>query len=247
MSGYEAVTFDLWNTLIVEGDGGLIRPRSRHWQRVLHTAGIELDLARLDESHGVALGAYQAAWRRNEQFRSVEATAAAAEHLGLSLSSGVLEQLAESFHVAGLDCRVELVPGAIETLRRLRRRQIRTAIICDIGLTPSSALRELLRTHGLLDQIDVQAWSDEREVYKPSREIFDWALAALCTPASKTLHVGDRLRTDVAGARTAGWTSVRFRGIYDDDEGLPDADFVIDDLRSVVEIIERSHDARDVE
>ena len=149
----------------------------------------------------------------------------------------VLDLLTDSFHHAGLECRIDLVPGAIDTLRRLRDLGIRTAIICDIGLTPSSALQVLLASHGLLDLIDVQAWSDERGVYKPSGQIFEWTLDALGTPAQRAMHVGDRLRTDVAGARAAGLTSVRFDGVYDDpEEGIAEADHVVHELADVVPI-----------
>ena len=50
------------------------------------------------------------------------------------------------------------------------------------------------------------------------------------------VHVGDLRRTDVAGARALGMTTVRFRGVVEDDapeegddEG-PEADHVIDRL-----------------
>lgn len=236
----EAVTFDLWNTLIFEGTGGLIRPRSLSWQRVLDDAGVAVDVEDLDSAHKAALAAYQSAWRGNEQFRSNEATDAVLAHLDLEVDAPVRERLVACFHAAGLDCTIEIVPGALATLGALRALGVKTAIICDIGLTPSSALRELLARAGVLELIDVECWSDERGVYKPDPTMFSWTLELLNVSPREAMHVGDRRRTDVAGARRAGLTSVRFTGIYDDAEPEPEADHVIDDLRHVIKLATHS-------
>ena len=52
---------------------------------------------------------------------------------------------------------------------------------------------------------------------------------------SRTAHVGDLLRTDIAGARGVGWVSVRYRGLNDDRDrerlladGMDEADIVVD-------------------
>jgi len=239
-----AVTFDLWNTLIFEGRGGLIRPRTLRWQRTLEAVGVSVEVDHLDAAHEAALASYQAAWRENVQFRSVEATDAVLAHLGLEVGPSVREQLAACFHSAGLDCTIEVVPGAIATLGALRDLGVKTAIICDIGLTPSSALRELLARSGVLELIDVECWSDEYGSYKPDRTLFAWTLEQLDVPAEAALHVGDRLRTDVAGARGAGLVSVRFSGVYDDPEESPEADHVIDDLTLLLDIVRAASPTR---
>ena len=83
---------------------------------------------------------------------------------------------------------------------------------------------------GLYNHLGSLAFSDEVGVYKPEPEIFRVALAGLGVdnPVG-AIHVGDLRRTDVAGARALGMTTVRFRGVVDD-EGGPEADHVIDRL-----------------
>jgi FMN phosphatase YigB (HAD superfamily) len=44
--------------------------------------------------------------------------------------------------------------------------------------------------------------------------------------ARDAFHVGDLLRTDVAGARNVGMRSVRLRAAHDDATALPEADHV---------------------
>lgn len=52
---------------------------------------------------------------------------------------------------------------------------------------------------------------------KPSRGMFDQALALAGADATTAYHVGDSLRRDVAGAVGAGWTGLRYRERRHDD------------------------------
>lgn len=237
-----AVTFDLWNTLILEGPGGLLGPRAEQWDRILRSAGFSLPRDLLEAAHADALAAYVAAWERGEQFKSIEATSVALAALGITVNATQSKRLARSFHDAGLHSDIDLAPGALDVLDAIRAAGTQTAIICDIGLTPSSALRPLLRRAGILDRIVVEAWSDQIGAYKPDPAIFTWVLQRLDVPASSALHVGDRLRTDVAGARDAGMRTVRYAGVFDDPAALPEADYVVFDLSAVMQVIEGSAD-----
>lgn len=238
MKRFSAVTFDLWNTLIVEGPCGLLRPRAELWLEVLAADDHgPLDLDDVERAHAAALTAYHAAWVRNEQFCSDEATTAVCEHLGIVPTERLRRDLVRSFHGAGLASDLHLVPGALDVLVALKEVGIGTAIICDIGLTPSSALTQHLRTFGVLEHVDVLAWSDEFGVYKPDPTIFAWTLDQLQVDASRSCHVGDRLRTDVAGARASGMSTARFTGVYDDADDMPEADYVIGSLTELLPLI----------
>jgi len=92
----------------------------------------------------------------------------------------------------------------------------------------ATALRRYLDHHGLLQHFDGWSFSDEVGCYKPDPRIFAHARDSLGVDASVPMaHVGDLRRTDVAGARRSGWRSVRYRGFYDDDSELAEADVVI--------------------
>jgi putative hydrolase of the HAD superfamily len=108
---------------------------------------------------------------------------------------------------------------------------VKIGIICDVGMTPSTALRDVLAHHDLLSLFDHWSFSDEVGCYKPSPGIFAHAAAGLGVsdvPPSQIAHIGDLKRTDVAGAQGVGWTSVRYTGSFDDasSEG-PEADHVL--------------------
>jgi FMN phosphatase YigB (HAD superfamily) len=118
---------------------------------------------------------------------------------------------------------------------------LRLGIICDVGMTPSTSLRDILEHHGLLSLFDHWSFSDEVGHYKPSPAIFAHALDGLGgVDPSRAAHVGDLRRTDIAGALAFGMTAVRYTGAFDDVEGEgPEAPFVVashDDLPGVLGI-----------
>jgi putative hydrolase of the HAD superfamily len=138
---------------------------------------------------------------------------------------------------AALGAGVRPCAGIDVTLRRCRDAGVRLAIICDIGLTPAAGVRALLASEDLLDVFDTTVFSDEQGTYKPDVRIFEHTLAVLGVDAGGALHVGDRRRTDVAGALDAGMSAVRYRAVFDDvDSTYRDAPFVIDDHGELAEV-----------
>ena len=134
-----------------------------------------------------------------------------------------------------------LLPGAEDCLRELHGAGIRLGIICDVGMTPSRALRDNLEHHGVLSLFEHWSFSDDVGAYKPAPEIFRHALAGLgVTDPARAAHVGDRRRTDVAGARAAGMVAVRYTGAVDDPavDGLPEGDHVLDDHGLLAEALQ---------
>jgi putative hydrolase of the HAD superfamily len=125
---------------------------------------------------------------------------------------------------------METAPALAESLEQLRSSGLRIGIICDVGLTPSVTLRSYLDHHGLLQYFDHWSFSDEVGVYKPDGRIFAHAMEGLgITDPAAMAHIGDLRRTDVAGARAAGWRSLRYTGFSDDPTDLPEADDVVSD------------------
>ena len=165
--------------------------------------------------------AYVAAWQANEQYRAAEAAEAIVESLGFQVPAELRGALVEAFVEAGSGADLHLVDHVAGCLQRLKAAGVRIGIVCDVGWTASPILREHLDRHGVLDHFDHWSFSDEVGAYKPSAVIFEHALAGLGGVAPEAAaHVGDLRRTDVAGARAMGMTSIRFTGVFDDDTQL---------------------------
>jgi putative hydrolase of the HAD superfamily len=222
-----AVTFDCWNTLLREEDWH--EAHRRRVDALLHAAretGARVELEQ-------ASAAFDAAWQRHiDLWVAGRASGArdvagwAMHELGALAHGAAFELLVAHFENASHSSRVVPLDGAVETVSALARAGVPAALICDTGLTPGRVVREHLARLGLLEGLRAQVFSDEVGVPKPSERIFRVALGALRVPAAGSWHVGDLLRTDVAGARGVGMRSVRLRAVHDDDTDLPEADHV---------------------
>jgi len=222
--GISAVTFDYWNTLIKEtpAPGEL---RSRFWADRLRVAGHETDGGTLESAFKHAWSCFEVRWRDNVQSTSVEMAADALAYLDLGLSRKVENDLAELFLEASLSTPRELLPGVEETFDRLRGLGLRVGIVSDVGGVPSTQMRRWLDELGVEHLVNHASFSDEVGAFKPSREIFEHALAGLgVSDPSEAAHVGDLRRTDVLGANRMGIVSVQYTGGRHDDEVDPSAE-----------------------
>jgi FMN phosphatase YigB (HAD superfamily) len=239
----EAVTFDYWNTLCREPPGGYLRGRRLEaMSQVLVDAGVGsagVVLPILTAGYDAAWRSWVEAWRANRQYTGADAAhaiadaaegafaaAAFAEGAGIA---GLRPRLLDAFAGEGQGADPALVDGVADALAGLSALGVRLGIICDVGFTPSPVLLGHLERHGLLKYFDHWSFSDEVGVYKPDPRIFDHALVGLGRPdPARCVHVGDRRRTDVAGAQALGMRAVRITAVFEDDPDQgPSGDVVI--------------------
>ena len=107
-----------------------------------------------------------------------------------------------------------LYPDVLPTLARLRQSGRRLALVSNFD----SRIENICHGLGLPDALDAVVYSAAVGFAKPARPIFDAALEAVRTPASRALFVGDSPDDDIAGARAAGC-----RALLIDRDGQADA------------------------
>ncbi len=226
----DVVTFDFWNTLVVDSTSAGRDARIDAWMGILEDAGFASEREAIDAAMASSWDKFQQRWESNEQYTHVEAAIDIVEELGYELPPGVHQALLASFRYE-VEHHPALTDGVEDCLRRLKAAGARVGIICDVGMTPSSGLREVLEHAGVLDLFDHWSFSDEVGYYKPSPVIFEHALAGLGAAApGRAAHVGDLRRTDVAGAKAVGMVSIRYTGAFDDpgvEGSQPEADHVV--------------------
>ena len=232
----EAVTFDCWGTLIFD------RPNPEGVTsldlRVAAVARVcEVDDERARSLLTDAWTYHFERWRAMESFGSPGMAKFCLDKVGLDGNARVME-LTEAFEEASDANGVDVVKGAPEAIAEMRSAGRRTALICDTGFSPGRIVRKILGEKGLLDLLEVLAFSDEVGVPKPHERMFRHALDGLGVAPEAAAHVGDLKRTDIAGARALGMGSVRFNGVYDDDADEPDADVVISSMRDLGRVLE---------
>ena len=105
---------------------------------------------------------------------------------------------------------LELWPGALELLERLRARGLKLAMITNGMAETHRDKIAILRLEAAFDEIFI---ADEVGMIKPDVRIFELAAERLGVAPNECAMVGDRLERDVRGARDAGmftvWMNVR--------------------------------------
>ena len=224
----QAVTFDLWNTLLYEERGHIRGLRVSAWAGLLEDAGYPMERAAVDAVMDRAWQDYVRQWTANERYDGAMAAERALDTLGLKVPVELRADLVSAFTDAGERAELHATPGIEGCLRALRDGGLQLGIVCDVGITASPVLRAHLHRLGLLGFFDAWAFSDEVGVFKPDPAIFMHALDRLGVKPWHAAHVGDLRRTDIAGAAELGMRTVRYTGVEDDPtEGEPEGDFVV--------------------
>jgi putative hydrolase of the HAD superfamily len=229
----EAVTFDFWDTLIREEDRSIRAGHLIAWERLLAEAGHRVDPAALAAAFDENWLEFERCWEVNAGPHTPErSTDLVCARIGVQPDEPLRIALIDTFREVGERVALQVAPNAEVCLGALRDAGLRLGIVCDVGLTRSSTLRQRLDGFGLLGFFDAWSFSDETGWFKPAPQAFRPALDGLgVTDPSGAAHVGDRRRTDAAGALALGMTAVRYTGMADRaDERFPEATHVIADL-----------------
>lgn len=203
----EVVTLDLWNTLFVEKDYS--RWRLEYLEEVLREHGFDREPEEVRRAY-VAAGDH--AWRvwevEDHRHLPVEERL---DHLlagiRVDLPSGTRSEIIGRFQEVIWNDLPPLTEGAMETLEALEPRYM-LGIISDSGITPGGVTREVLRDRGILGFFASTVFSDEVGLCKPHEAMFGTALRELDAEPAEAIHVGDMLRTDVAGSKAIGMKAV---------------------------------------
>ena len=134
-----------------------------------------------------------------------------------------LSEFIDTYYLDRLAEQKNLIPGAIELIDAIKNRwpDIRIGVLSN-GF--ADVQHRKIRNAGLQDKIDLTVLSDDIDVNKPDRRLFEHAarMAASEQPDSNLL-IGDNPTTDIAGALCAGWHAVWFDRNGDAPAPAPDA------------------------
>lgn len=126
------------------------------------------------------------------------------QHVG-PVPAAVLQQGVDGFF-APEEAEYSLVAGIPEALARLRVMGVKLAVISNA--TCGALIRRALMRRMLLPFLAEVVVSAEHGRCKPEPSIFRSALSRLEVAPGQAAMVGDRLPTDIAGARAAGMRAV---------------------------------------
>ena len=107
---------------------------------------------------------------------------------------------AAAFHYEFIAAAIVPEPEVLETLDRLKERELRLGLISDCG--PSVPM--LFSQSPLASFIDVPVFSCEQRIKKPSREIYQRTSQCLQTEPHECIYVGDGSSQELTGAADVG-------------------------------------------
>ena len=222
MGKLDAVTFDLWQTLLLDNrDLGRARTQVRleGAQQALIKFGEVYDLEHIRE-------AYRACYRRCHDIRAQNLDVSFREQVEMfveNIAPGLLGRLPEEIFQEVLRAYADSFfvhpptphEAALPVLEQVKAMGLRVGLISNTGMTPGVAFRQFLDQHGMLKYFDALTFSDEVKLAKPSPEIFLMTLRGLGTTPNQSVHVGDHVQNDVVGAKRAGLKAIWIEGFYE--------------------------------
>lgn len=212
----KAITFDFWQTLY-QSKTIDYTARIRFLKEEIESGcGVTLEQIRFETAVKVARDTWNRTWV--EEHRTITADewlGIVVRYLEVSVEAPHLLKMQSWMEDSVLADRPTLVPEAGEALAELSSRY-RLAIISDTGLTPGRTLRRLLEEDDLVRYFTHLTFSDEVGRSKPHPDNFLATLKALEVQAAEAVHVGDMLRTDIAGAQGVGMRGVQYIGLSQD-------------------------------
>jgi len=212
----KAVTFDLWETLLFERDGDSNRRSQARYALVAEAfskLSVHVSREQVQLAMKQVIDSLLKIWDRNEDVSHVEQLEALVRFVSngsVELRREWVEALSEAYVSPFFQVPPYLNPDARSVLEYLAESGKSIGLICNTGLTPGFALRGFLESEGALEFFDFLAFSDEIGFRKPDYRIFHLAARKLKTDPNSIVHVGDNLRIDVWGAKSAGFRAICF-------------------------------------
>ncbi|MEJ5199444.1 MAG: HAD family hydrolase [Anaerolineae bacterium] len=208
-----AVFFDLGDTLVDLGEGrgdyeARLLARAAHVYDALAALGAAVGnrerfaAALAHESEAL----YHAALAEQRGIDIYEVMRRFLPQMGIPAEESWVRAAGEAFYTHN-EGGAGLRPGARDLLAALQARGYRLGVISNT-LQPGPIMDRTLSGRRLFDFFSVRVYSSVVGVAKPHPLIFRTALEALGVPAGQAVYVGDRLRTDVAGAQAVGMKAV---------------------------------------
>lgn len=235
-TGLRAVFFDFADTLFSSRD--LRDAQLAQLRAVADAVGVRSTDRELRAAYrqGMGIGyrsvASRPAYLHRELFAGTYA--AMAEALGGALDAATCDALVDRQYASTIDA-ARLRPDCLDTLRALRARGLRTQIVSNID---DEQLDGLVTRLGLDAVVDAWTSSESAQSCKPDARIYQVALEAAGCAAGEVLFVGDTVEHDVVGPRAQGMRTALL--VADDRSDTADggADYVIERLGEVVELVD---------
>lgn len=243
----EAITFDLWDTIVIDDSDELKRrkmglPSKRDARRLGLWQALDrqqtIDRERVDEAYDAVDGEFNEAWHdQHITWPIAERLRRILDRLGSSLPQEDWNQLVRAHEEMEVEIPPDLIDGCREALEELSA-SYPLAIVSDAIVSPGRCLRQLLDLHRVDSFFQGHAFSDEVGRSKPHRKMFETVASQLEVPLESMVHVGDREHNDILGPHRLGMGAILFTASRSVDAESSEADAVCSSFEDLPGIIE---------
>lgn len=209
-----AVTFDLWETLLFEKDGaGAQRTaaRCRNLAQTLTKLGMDTSVEQVGNALEKTIKLLLNVWNENKDLTHTDQLLSIIRNVSddrAKINEKWLPELSKAYVSPLYEVPPYLNPDAPKVLQWLQKQKKKIGLVSNTGITPGFELREFLSKIGASQYFDVMIFSDEVGIRKPDPRIFYLAARKLETKPCETVHIGDNLKSDVWGAKSAGFKAI---------------------------------------
>ena len=248
MGTIKAISFDLWDTLVIDDSDEAKRAERglrskfderRHllWEALNTAEPIELETVRL--AYNIGDAAFNKVWKEQHiTWPIAKRLRLILNELGRELPGETFNAVVRAHEEMEVDIPPDAMPDAVPVLERLARRY-KLCIVSDAIVSPGGCLRRLLENHGLAKFFNGFAFSDEVGHSKPHRSMFESAAGQLGVEIGEMLHIGDRDHNDVKGPQQLGMKAILFTASRDADKTNTSADAICESFDKLEAAIER--------
>ncbi|MCB9779855.1 MAG: HAD family hydrolase [Alphaproteobacteria bacterium] len=219
-----AVTFDLWDTLVIDDSDEVERaarglPTKAVARKALFCDAVSaahpgLDTATISAAWDHLQDTFRHAWKVEHRTPHIaDRLQVGLDHLGIGRPPG-WARVIHQFSRMEVDIAPQPVPGIHAALDILAGRY-RLGIVSDAIVTPGADLRDMMEKNGLKQYFESFVFSDEAGASKPDAKVFLKARSDLDAQFPQMAHVGDREYNDVGGPHGVGMKAVFYTAVVD--------------------------------
>ncbi|MEN8264846.1 MAG: HAD family hydrolase [Nitrospirota bacterium] len=232
----KAITFDCWDTLL-DDDVSRGRKRKEFFLQVLNDNGFPTGEEEMNELFSREARVFQDYIVNNRKTPDSSMRVKTILKLAdVSLPPAEMDKIALYSDEVALDNRPPIVTGIKEVLGELTKTHT-LAVICNTGWHSGKTVRQLLEGYDFPKYFSHMTFSDEAEIAKPHKQIFEYTLDKIGFRTEDSAHIGDSEYSDIVGAKEAGMKAILFTGINDRYKDNNSADVMISTYDNLVEII----------
>lgn len=244
----KAITFDLWDTVIIVDSDETKRKSRGIPSKQIERRDLVYNLLKrkkpiprmkVDTAYNAVDTAFNHVWNHHHVTWSVkERLQILFNSLDRTITEKELLKLVHQHEEMELEIKPDIAPGIKEALEILHRKY-RLGIISNTFFSPGHTLRRLLEHYDLKKYFDTFTFSDEIGRAKPDPAVFKSSANSLSVNISEIVHVGDRESNDIYGPHAAGAKAILTTVVKDRGSSVTKADAICSDYTELPKTIEK--------